>query len=723
MDTLLHRLRTLIGMSGGDALADGQLLERFAVNRDEAAFELLVRRHGPLVWNVCQRILGNSTDSDDAFQAVFLVLVRKAAGLDRRGPLAPWLYGVASRVALRARTQRQQRREREQQVVPNYPQATDPDVGELRALLDEELSRLPAKYRSALVLCDLEGRTHEEAARQLSWPLGTLKCRVQRGREQLRQRLTRRGLVLSAAMLGASLTIPETPAQVPPVLLESTIRAALEYAAGQPVAAAVTALAEGVLHTMNLARIKIAAGVLFTATLLGGGWTTYRVWSTPAPAEQAAPQESPAEDWRSLEKPWAELASADGGEALRALRVLARDAQGTRFVIQRLKGMGAPDVDIAQMIADLDSPEFARREKASQTLERVVDSAAPHLQKVLDGKPSVELQRRVEQLLSRRQGAQRERQAARAVALLEVTGGRGVLQALRELRNDAADGPVARETGAALKRLAAKTPPTDPSWKELLSDDPATVARAFLTLERQRDEDSATAQQIAPSLRLADGLPPLLFTVRLRTSQELPHELLPYRAETLKKYGSDVELTPLRSAIVDGVKALDSDSKSPEPPIREQLLTPNAPALIVLKKNIELYQKEKIGEALFGLGKVIEELEARQDSVAKEPLLWQAYYTYVLAHLYARQASLLEYTAALGSVRRDDLPPLDPKGHQGWRLSPRKDMRDKDGKEMVDRAHKLLDELARKHAGTPWELIARRERNLPFGLEWLPLEK
>src|SRR5262249_40063335 len=156
--------------------------------RDQAAFELLVRRHGPLVWNVCHRLLGNAHDAEDAFQAAFLVLLRKAARLDRSGSVGPWLHGVAYRVALRARSQH----EKEKHPLPADPPDPSADTAapELRRIMDEEVNRLPERYRAPIILCFLQGRTHEEAARELQWPLGTLKCRIVRARERLRVRLT-----------------------------------------------------------------------------------------------------------------------------------------------------------------------------------------------------------------------------------------------------------------------------------------------------------------------------------------------------------------------------------------------------------------------------------------------------------------------------------------------------------------------------------------------------
>ena len=190
------------GVFGG--MPDAQLLDRFVESHSEAAevaFEALVQRHGPMVLRVCREILGDSDDADDAFQASFLVLVQRVRSIRDRGSLASWLYGVATRVALRARTDAARRREVERQgaTVP-----ADRSLAAERSFVDpvvhEELTRLPEKYRAPIVLCYLEGLTHDGAAQQLGWPVGTVRGRLARARDLLRNRLTRRGVTASAAL-------------------------------------------------------------------------------------------------------------------------------------------------------------------------------------------------------------------------------------------------------------------------------------------------------------------------------------------------------------------------------------------------------------------------------------------------------------------------------------------------------------------------------------------
>jgi RNA polymerase sigma factor (sigma-70 family) len=178
----------------GSGRSDPQLLERFVRYRDEAAFECLVRRHGPMVLGVCRRILGRAEDSEDAFQATFLVLMRKAAVIAQPDLLGNWLYGVASRIARKARAQIFRRKRMEQEAVPlgATQELRDEFTRESRAQLVRELARLPMRYREPLALCYLQGLTNKEAARRLGWPTGSISYRLARGRKLLRARLTDR---------------------------------------------------------------------------------------------------------------------------------------------------------------------------------------------------------------------------------------------------------------------------------------------------------------------------------------------------------------------------------------------------------------------------------------------------------------------------------------------------------------------------------------------------
>ncbi len=215
-----------VARNPGRELADEVLLQQFASKRDEAAFETLVERHGPMVQGVCRRILGDAHHAEDAFQAVFLVLARKSNSIRRPGLLANWLYGVACRIARKARISliRKETRERRAGKMPVQDQLLDLEWIEVKAVLDDELQQLPEKYRAPLVLCYLRGQTNAEAAAQLGWPAGSISERLARAREMLRKRLNRRGLTLSAGLLALLLSQKAASAAVSPLLLGSAVK-------------------------------------------------------------------------------------------------------------------------------------------------------------------------------------------------------------------------------------------------------------------------------------------------------------------------------------------------------------------------------------------------------------------------------------------------------------------------------------------------------------------
>ncbi|HEY7425112.1 MAG TPA: sigma-70 family RNA polymerase sigma factor [Gemmataceae bacterium] len=277
IEPIIQHLRRVVLRDDKVGMTDGQLLERFITHRDAAAFEALVRRHGPMVLGVCHRLLGNLHDAEDGFQATFLVLARKAASVSPRERVGNWLYGVAYTTAVRARAANAKRRLRERQVIDMpEPEARRQDHwDDLQLLLDEELARLPDKYRLPIVLCDLEGRPRREIARQLKIPEGTLSSRLTTARRMLAKRLVRRGLAVTVGSLAAMLSHKAAPACVTSSLVSSTVKAAVLIGTGKVaegvLSVKVAALAEGVVKTMFVNKIiKFSALVLLVSALALG---------------------------------------------------------------------------------------------------------------------------------------------------------------------------------------------------------------------------------------------------------------------------------------------------------------------------------------------------------------------------------------------------------------------------------------------------------------------
>jgi RNA polymerase sigma factor (sigma-70 family) len=326
----LSRLRQALPWPDGVAVPDGELLDRFLTRQDDGAFEAIVRRHGPMVLGVCRRVLRNDADAEDAFQATFLVLVRKAHSVRSRGKVGNWLYGVAHNTALKAKAMslRRRQKEREGGARPDPGAAADAG-GELQDLLDRELSALPDKYRAPIVLCDLQGATLRDAARQLGCPQGTAATRLARGRALLARRLASRGLSLSGGAVALVLARSSTASGVPASLVVSTVQAAASVAAGPAAAAGVlstrvAALTEGVVKAMLLTRLKaLTAGVLAAALFGGGALLTYSTLradsggggrESPPPA--APRDEKPGSDKDALQGTWVAVSGERDGDKL-----------------------------------------------------------------------------------------------------------------------------------------------------------------------------------------------------------------------------------------------------------------------------------------------------------------------------------------------------------------------------------------------------------------------
>jgi RNA polymerase sigma factor (sigma-70 family) len=296
--SVCRQIQILFQPESLSGLSDAQLVERFLARRDESAelaFTALVERHGPMVMGVCRRILADSHDAEDAFQATFLILVRKARSVRVEGSIGRWLYGVATRVAARgkARTNRREARETGSVEILVAPSGVhQAEQSDLREILASELGKLPLRSQMPVVLCDLEGLTHEEAARRLGVPAGTIKSRLSRARGQLRTRLARRGLTPAELFV---LAVPSRSV-LTEALVDSTVRAARSFLAGQPaavgtavVSASVVALTQGVIKSMFLTKLKVATAALLlvsTGALLVQQATTPRAASAQGTAEK-----------------------------------------------------------------------------------------------------------------------------------------------------------------------------------------------------------------------------------------------------------------------------------------------------------------------------------------------------------------------------------------------------------------------------------------------------
>jgi RNA polymerase sigma factor (sigma-70 family) len=346
---VLRQIQTLFSAGSFSGLSDRQLLDRFLACRDaasESAFTVLVERHGPMVLSVCRRMLADPLDAEDAFQATFLVLVRKARSIQVDGSVGRWLFGVAARVAARARENGRRRRGRERSGLDRLESQTKEaatlffERAELQSILAEEVGKLPAKFQAPVLLCDLEGQTHEAAARRLGWPVGTVKSRLWRARARLRWRLTRRGF----APEGFSIAVPFLPTALPVGLVETTTRAAQALIAGRPatvavVAASVSTLTEGVLRSMFLTKIKLAAAALLviltgSAALLGQATenkpsalaTTLGGRAAPTGAPDSVANRNDELDVELLERAWVEAIPRRDASIIS--RIIADDFEG-----------------------------------------------------------------------------------------------------------------------------------------------------------------------------------------------------------------------------------------------------------------------------------------------------------------------------------------------------------------------------------------------------------
>jgi RNA polymerase sigma-70 factor (ECF subfamily) len=329
-NSLIRCLRRAASGSRCADLSDGELLTLYLACRDETAFEALLHRHGPMVLAVCRRMLRSEADAHDAFQATFLVFLRKSATIVPRDMVGNWLHGVAYKTALKAQAMNRQRRAKEREAgAIRSPGPVQTGLQDRVELLDEALSRLPAKYRAAIVLCDLEGKTIKEAANQLSCPPGTVASRLAGGRALLAKRLARCGLCLTAVTVAEALARGAVPPAVPKPLVTSLVQAAATVAAGQEVAgvmsAKVVVLTERVVKAMLIAKLKTLTTVLLVLAVLGGAGVLCSYPRLRAEQENAqatptsvavAADEKPKSDKELIQGTWIPVSGEQDGKKI-----------------------------------------------------------------------------------------------------------------------------------------------------------------------------------------------------------------------------------------------------------------------------------------------------------------------------------------------------------------------------------------------------------------------
>jgi RNA polymerase sigma factor (sigma-70 family) len=347
---LLGHIHRTVGPHGSAPPADAELLDRFLADRDDAAFAALVLRHGNLVLAACRRVLVNRADVDDAFQATFLVLLRKASSIRQHQSVGGWLYRVARRAALHVRADVERHRPVEPGLIPESaaPTDADPSWREVCALLHAELDRLPVKFRLPLMLCYLDGKTRDEAARQLGWSVGAVKGNLERGRMRLREQLARRGVTLSAALL-ATLAAPRGLA-IPTALVNSTLHTALNTPAALAGGSRAALVAHGVLQSMRTThRLVVALSLL----LIGAAGTGAGLWTRhvlagkptdPIPAAAQAPTRTAAEETMTVS---GQVLNPDGqpvaGAKLYTLRLPPGKAPSDDNIETVVRGSSGPD--------------------------------------------------------------------------------------------------------------------------------------------------------------------------------------------------------------------------------------------------------------------------------------------------------------------------------------------------------------------------------------------
>jgi RNA polymerase sigma factor (sigma-70 family) len=451
METVIRHLRRAALRGRGEGPTDGQLLGAFVACRDGAAFEALLRRHGPMVLSVCRRVLGDRHDAEDAFQATFLVLVRKAAGLRSRELVGNWLYGVAYRTAMKARAMNAKRRTKERQAT-ELARSSDGQEDwvskELLGQLDQALARLPEAYRVPVILCELEGRSRKEVARTLGLPEGTLSWRLAQAKKMLARKLSRHGPALSAGAVAAVLSQGATSAALPGSLLKATAQAGLRLAAGQALSGSVptkvVALTEGVLKAMLLTKLKVASWAVGVVLLVGAGavGVTYRATAQDAPTR--ALQQTYAAQKAALAAQQKTRAAPDDLESLRLeIEALRRELRATKDLVKELQA------------------EIRGKKDAERDVEKLKRLDSLRLE--ADKRERLDALKLEAEKLHRLEALRREEAARAGLSRKEVSDPLAEVEdAVKRLRKDPKDKRAAEALDRALRRLKEQPKPNKP---------------------------------------------------------------------------------------------------------------------------------------------------------------------------------------------------------------------------------------------------------------------
>jgi RNA polymerase sigma factor (sigma-70 family) len=440
LGNILRRLRWTISNSAG-GLTDADLLGRWVAYRDEAAFESLVWRHAATVLGVCKRILGDVHAAEDAAQAAFLALTMKAASIGRRQAVAAWLYTVAYRAALQARNRQGRTVLCEAHQFDTLParDAEDPAWRDLRPVLDEEISRLPEKYRAVFVLCHVQGRTNAEAARELRCPAGTVLSRLARARQRLQDRLTRRGVTLGAGAITLAMVGEASAAPAVSKLVSTVLGAAAGTASGQGlgcvVSAEAAAITEGVLRTMLMTKAQFGTAVVVAVALLagGGGVLTYRtVAQEPGLSKNL--------------KPIAQVQRAPSAEEENLRDLLKRKEQEIRELKDRLAAVQA---EYRERMAQLEVKMARKEELAKRAVDATFDAIQ---QQTLGGEQRLAAEK--EALRRAAAEAREQAKSAQAATQRPFQGDETLLDRARRIADleQAKDDVELREAQVALKR-------------------------------------------------------------------------------------------------------------------------------------------------------------------------------------------------------------------------------------------------------------------------------